>query len=251
MPLPFKVKDLEKVPESARGLYEKKGDEYVLQVEGAKGEDEISGLSTALERQKKELKELREKAGRFSDDDLTELEELRKERREREATKAKEEGRWEDLRAKNDADWQKKLDAKETELSQERERGSKRNREVIRAALLSGISSTVKPEYHKAVQALLTTEHQFDVEWTDEGMQVVVLDEVRGNKPVSAFIGEWAKTDSAKPYLPVPTKSGGGAPGTEGKPGSGKSWEGKKYGEMNPDEKKEYLAETYGEKQTA
>ncbi len=34
MALPYKVKDISTVPEAARDLYEKKGEEYVLKVEG-------------------------------------------------------------------------------------------------------------------------------------------------------------------------------------------------------------------------
>ncbi len=129
MPLPYKVKDLETVPESARELYEKKGDEFVLQVEGV-----------------------------------------------------------------------------------------------------------------EAAEALLE-KRQPKVVWDGETPKGVFPDEVHGDQPIAGYVESWAKGDDAKKFLPVPTKPGGGAPGTEGKGGApgGKNW-----AEMTPDEKVAYTGEKYG-----
>ncbi len=87
MPLPYKVKDLEAVPESARELYEKKGDEFVLQVEGVEGAESVGELRRALERVRVERDTFKRRAGSVKDEDLTELETLRQEKLERDENK--------------------------------------------------------------------------------------------------------------------------------------------------------------------
>ncbi len=240
MPLPYKVKDLETVPESARELYEKKGDEFVLQVEGVEAAESVGELRRALERVRGERDTFKRRADSVKDEDLTELEALRKEKLERDENKLKDAGRWEDLRARLQQEHATAMEGLQAQIDS-------RNRVIetltvtneLRAAL---DAAGIQPEYREAAEALLE-KRQPKVVWDGETPKGVFPDEVHGDQPIAGYVESWAKGDDAKKFLPVPTKPGGGAPGTEGKGGApgGKNW-----AEMTPDEKVAYTGEKYG-----
>ncbi len=53
MPLPFKVEDIETVPEALRGEYAEKDGAFYLNVEGLPQQEDTSGLKTALQKERK------------------------------------------------------------------------------------------------------------------------------------------------------------------------------------------------------
>lgn len=244
MALPYKVRDLEKVPEALRDQYEKQGEEYVLSVEGEglETEESVAGLRSTLEKLKRDLRQAKEAAGRVSDDDLTELEQLREAKRKADEERAKNEGRWEDLRAQLQKEHQAALDAVTAQL-QSRERVIEKL--TVTNELQSALAKHgIKDEYRDAAEALLARRGP-QVEWDGENPKGVFPDEVHGPQPIGEFVEKWAKSDAAKPFLPVQTKPGGGAGGQEG--AGGKSHAGKKYSEMTMEEKSEYLGGKYAE----
>lgn len=213
MPLPYRVDTLDDVPEALREHYEQDGDGYRLPVQGVKTEDDIRGLESALDKIKRERNELRDKASRVSDDDLEDLARLRKESKERDERKAKEEGRWEELRAKL-------LEEKEGEIGKIKDRLTQREQVIetltvvneLRAAIAA---SGVLPEYYEAVEAVLQRKGP-KVTWKDGEMPKGVFpDEVHGDQPVAAFVEEWSKTDAAKAYMPKKVAGGGGGVGRD------------------------------------
>lgn len=239
--LPYKVSDISTVPEAARALYEQQGDEYVLQVDGVEPQESIGELKRALERTREENRKLKGQSGRVSDDDLKELEDLRKERAKREEEKAKLEGRWEDLRSKL-------LQEKDAAVKAVQDQLSARDRVIEQLTVTNELRSAIskagfQPEYAEAVEALLGKRGP-KVVWDGETPKGVIPDELHGDQAISDFVAKFAKSDAAKPYLPNPQKSGGGAPGTEGK-GGGSDLSGKKYGEMTPDEKIAFTQQKY------
>jgi hypothetical protein len=243
MPLKYRVKSLDDVPESARELYSEDGDGFVLGVEGVEAEEEVGKLKRAHERTKQELAKLREQAGRVSDADLDELQRLRAEAREREERKAKEEGRWDELRGKLQEEHKKGLDVLETKL---KSRDEVIQHLTVTNELRSALTeSGVRPEYVRAAELLLK-ERGPTVDWQDGQMPKGVFpDEVHGNRPIAEVVKEWAKSDDADAFMPRETKSGGGAGGDRGKGGQ-KSYEGKKFSEMTPDEQVAFTEEKYG-----
>lgn len=240
MALPYRVESLDDVPEAARDLYVEDGDGFRLPVEGVESEEEVSGLKSALAKLKRDLRAAKDKAGQVSDDDLDELERLRAEAADREEKKAKEEGRFDELR-------QKLTDKHEKELQEVREQLGRRDKVIetltVKNELRSAISEAgVDPKYHKAVEALLR-ERGPKVDWNGDGLpQGVFPDEVEGDQPIGEFVKSWVDTDEASIYMPPETGSGGGGHGGEGGGGKRASWDGKKYAEMSFDEKREYLA---------
>lgn len=238
MPIPFKTDSLDKIPEAARSLYEKKGDVYVLGVEGAKGADEIEGLELALARLKREREDLRKQS--IGDDDRKELDRLKKEEQRIKDEKAAAEGRWEELRARQKADHDKEMDALRSQITQ---RDSVVAQLAIENALKDEIAKAgIKDEYRPAVTELLKAKGP-KVVWDGDKPKGVFPDEVHGDQAIPDFVGKWAKTDAAKPFLPVGVKNGGGGSGGEGKGGTG--FEGKKYDEMSIEEKAAFLERKY------
>lgn len=237
--LPYSVESLDDVPETARELYQEQEDGgFRLPVAGVKTQEEISGLESALQKLKRERNELREKASRVSDEDIEELETLRKQIREKEEQQATEEGRLDEIRAKWQEEERKKL-AEKDEVIQSKDQMIRSL--AVTSQLQAAIAdSGVLPEFRDdAKRALL--ELQPDVKVVDGQPVGVFPDDVHGDKTVSEFVAEWAKSKDAQKYMPAP-KGGGGGTGRDGKPVTIN----KKWSEMTPDEKVEYTDQKYG-----
>lgn len=244
MKLPFKVESLDDVPEDRRDLYEEVDGGYQLQVDGVPdGEEDVSGLKSALEKVKRERDRLRSRAGKVSDDDLEELERLREAEAQREEEAAKAAGKWDEIRAKLDDKHAKELDQVRAELT-------KRDKVIEQLTVTNELRSAiakagVKDEYRDAVEAMLLRQGP-TVLWEDGKDPVGVFsDDVEGDRPIGVFVEQWAKSDAASPYMPPENGGGGGGGGQDTRRGSGKSWEGKKYAEMTADEKAAYTQEQY------
>lgn len=249
MELPYRVENLDDVPESARELYEETDGGFRLPVTGVESEEEVSGLKSALAKVKRDLRAAKDKAGRVSEEDLEELERLRELEHELEEQKAKDEGRLEEWKA----EWKERAASKyEKELEELRQKVGHRDKVVesltVTNAIRSAISEAgVDPRYHRAVEHLLRNEYAPKVDWESGDMpRGIFSDDIEGDVPISEFVQNWAKSDEASPYMPRETGAGGGGHGTEGR-GGGESWRGKKYADMTTDEKIAYSEATYGE----
>jgi hypothetical protein len=237
MALPYQVESLDDVPETVRELYEETDGGFRLPVEGVKAESEIAGLESALEKLKRERKDLKAKADRVSDDDIEELERLRQQIREKEEQKATEEGRLDEIRAKWQEEEKKKLAEKDKLLAS---KDAMIRDLAVTSQLRAAIAEAgVLVEFQDdARRALMERGPQVKID--GERPVGVFPDEVHGDKPISDFVKEWAKSDEAKKYMPAP-KGGGGGTGRDGQlPQSNK-----KYSEMTPDEKVAYTESKY------
>lgn len=65
--LKYKIADLNDVEESLQGFYTEKDGEYVLQVEGGKPDSEISGLTSALKKERENSKVATSRLNKFGD----------------------------------------------------------------------------------------------------------------------------------------------------------------------------------------
>lgn len=70
----------------------------------------------------------------------------------------------------------------------------------------------IKPELSKAVKAMLASQVSIKAEGETRAALI-------GDKPISDFVTEWAKSDEGKHFVAAPTNTGGGAVG--GKEGEG------------------------------
>jgi hypothetical protein len=151
MALPRKTKNLDSVPEAHRSLYEKQGDEYVLNLDGDDPGEDVGALKRALERERENARKLKDKFGNLKDDDLTEFQRLRSEEQQRKEGKLKEEGKWDELRAQLKAEH-------DTELAALRKQLASRDgliQELTVVNELRGALANVLPEYREAVEAVL------------------------------------------------------------------------------------------------
>lgn len=247
MDLPYKVDSLEDVPESARELYVEDGDSFRLPVTGVEAEEDIAGLKSALAKLKRDLAKAKGKsADGLSDEDRDELERLRQQEADLEEEKAKAEGRWADLRTKLEQKHEKALDEISKKLQH---RDVVIERLTVQNQLRAAIADAgVKPEYHRAVEALLR-ERGPKVDWDSNDMPTGIFpDEVEGDKSIGDFVKAWVQTDEASAYMPPENGAGGGGAGAGGGGGGKKaSWQGKNYADMTADEKVEYTNAKYGE----
>lgn len=244
MELPYTVESLDDAPESAREFYVEDGDAFRLPVTGVESDEEVSGLKSALAKLKRDLRAAKDRVGQIDDDTLEELEQLRSEKAAREEKKAKEEGRFDELRAKL-------TEKHESEMVELKAQLEKRDGVIealtVKNELRSAIADAgVDPRYYQAAEAVLR-ECGPKVEWNGDGLPHGVFpDEVEGDQPIAEYVKAWAKSDAASIYMPPETGAGGGATGGAGGGGKKASWEGKKYADMTTDEKMAYTEATYG-----
>ncbi len=242
MALPYKVANLDGVPEAQRPLYEKKGDSFVLAVDGVRGVDEIGELERAFERQKEKNRQLQEKA--LGEDDRKEYQRLKDEQKLRDENKLKEEGKWSDLRTQLDKEHDEKLNAVRADLG-------KRDAVIERLTVTNEVNAAIaaagiKDEYRPAVAAMLMQQRP-KVVYDGENPKGVFPDELHGDQPIASYVEKWAKSDQAKAFLPPQTKNGGGAPGTDGKPtGAEADLLTKPWSELSQDEKVARTEAKYG-----
>jgi hypothetical protein len=228
--LPYMTESLDSVPEAARSLYREEEGRYVLPVDGVAPAESVKKLETTLAR----LKEERDQIKALNDKDRQELERISKEREEAEQQKAMAEGRWEEVREKLQSEHRQQLERREQQI----------HKLAVRSQLKDAlVSAGVLPEYlDDAFRAL----NERGPKAKDVGDDVVGVfpDEIHGDRPIGEFVAEWAKGKEAAKYLPPKTGGGGGASGDRG---TGATFTGKKYADMNHDEKAAYLASKYGE----
>ena len=239
MALKAVVESLDEVPEAVREMYKQDGDAYRLEVEGVEFEDEVAGLKTALEREREERKKLAKALKGKPDltaEDAEELERLRQERAEAERKKLEAEGKWEELRTKLQKEYDEKVQAKAAEV---KERDSYIERLVVDNELRRALTEIgVHKDYLEAVEAMMKLRGP-RVQKGEDGYRGVFPDELHGDKPITEYVQEWAKTDQAQRFIEASGATGGGASG-RGAGGAGKT---KAFKDMSEQERMDYIDE--------
>lgn len=213
---------LEGLPEELHRLFEETEDGG-YKVKPFETEDEITGLKTALEKERearrKFEKTLKEKEG-APQVDLDEYRRLKEEAAKREEQQALAKGEYEKLLAKRDekhaaALAEAKREAEEVRKKFEAVTAGRQLREAI-------VEAGVKPELQEAAELLL--KHRgFEVSYNDAGDPVGVFrDEYKQARPATEFVKEWAASKEAESFLPPDVKTGGGASGRSGAGGAGR-----------------------------
>lgn len=225
----YKIKSLDDVSEDLRDLYTKKGDDYVLKIDGL---PDVSEFEKRVEKMDAKVAEL--------------LDEKKEEQRKRkEAEKQAKEKAQDDARKSGDLEaleksWREKFETRENELlGQVKERDgwiNQSTREAAASALASelaveGSAKVLLPEIRRAI----------GVDIRDGRPEPVVLD--GEGKPSAMTIAELGKKIAADPaYAPVIAGSksaGGGAKGGKG----GGAAPGKELSMMSSADKAAYIGE--------
>lgn len=246
--LPLSTDNIESVPEAARALYQERDGKFFLPVDGV---EDTAGLKSALEKERKQARELEKKVKRWDALGKTdeEIAELLKAQEEAEAKRAKDAGDTEAILKQHQDKWQKERAALEAELNASR--ASERNA-IIENSIMSALSKASATE--EGVDLLpdrLAARIKFD---TEGGKRVVRIMQPDGETPMAgsgkdglATFDDLVKEATAKwPSLFKGSGAGGG--GMSPKQSAGGAG-GKKRSEMSAAEKagfiKEHGIETY------
>ncbi len=148
MVLKFQVDSLDGLDESVKALYSEKDGKFVLSVDGLPEIEDVSGVKSALEKERAERKKYEKKVKQWealgkSDEEIRELLDAQKSVEEDRAKKA---GEWDKLKAQMNADHDKKLGEKDSEITK---RTSALEKYLIESAATSAIAAA------KGVPALL------------------------------------------------------------------------------------------------
>lgn len=226
MSLKYEVDSLDGVEENLQALYSEVDGKYRLSVEDLpKGED-VSGLKSALEKERqarREAKERAEKAEQAAQDAAAE--------------KARKDGDVEAL----EKSWQKKLDEIQNKAKEEADNylGILKNN-TVHATAIELATQLAVPGSAKALLPAL--EGRLSMEFRDGKAVPVVLD--ADGKPSALTVQELAKEVASDPaYAPIiaATKASGG--GAAGAKGGGAASKGKAVYEMTTPEKSAFITE--------
>lgn len=223
--------------ESLQDLYTKdRGGRYVLDAEGVDDLPSVQGLVTTLNKYKEvapsahglqaKLAALDELEG-FGELDLTADEVSEKLQRldELEATGdgdldekiAALRETYEGQKAALSKKLQKDLDAKDTEIAQ---RDAFIEKLLVDNQLDAALDEAgIIPETKRGVKALIKEDHKPKVVRNGDGYEAVVSTEL-GDVSINDFVGSWAKSDAADPYMPASGNNGTGSGSGRGPRGS-------------------------------
>lgn len=209
---------LDTVPEPLREFYVEQDGKYRLD---ANGVEDVTGLKTALEKERKAARDAAAALKRYDGLDPERYAELQRIAEEAEASKLSETERLQK--------------AHQRELEKLSEGLTKRERFIEKLTVENELNAAIEkagilPEHRKAVRALLK----------EAGAKVVTEgDEYRGylgDSPIAEFVSEWAKTDEAAHYIAASGAAGSGASG-----GRSGARTGKGVKDMTDKEKMDYI----------
>lgn len=217
--LKAEVGSLEDVPEGVRDFYQEDGDVFRLDVEGVEFPDEVDGLKSALEKERKARKkyegDYRELQDKIPDDfDVERWQELTEAEKDRERKKAEERGEYEKL-------VQQVKEQKDKQIAELEERYNslqrKREQDFIERELVTEASE-------QDAHAGLLVKHARDfVRFTDrDGDRVPVIVDEDGDRMLTedgdeagfSYLVSWMKEqDRFAPLFKPSGATGGGASG--------------------------------------
>jgi hypothetical protein len=142
--------EFESLPEVLKGNFEPQGDKYVLKT---KEPEDVSGLKTALEAERKRAKEAEKLAKKFEGLDADEIRKLLADKAKSEEDEAKKAGRFDEILKAKEAEWQKQFAA-------EKQRADALEQSFIEneanAAILTALTANgVIPERLEAAKQLM------------------------------------------------------------------------------------------------
>ena len=110
MTLKMKLQTLDGLEDSIKALYRKTDTGYVLDADGEPA-DEVAGLKSALQKEKQEMLELKQKLDGLSKNELAELKRLKKVAEEAERERLERDGNWEAVKSQMLKKHQEELEA--------------------------------------------------------------------------------------------------------------------------------------------
>ena len=227
MSLKYKIdaEAYEKLEEAQQSFYSEKDGDYVLDVEGAEGEDDVKGLKKALEAEReaarKAQRQLKQAQEASSGIDKDKYEELLKKEQEAEEAAALKAGEFEKLKEQMLSKHKEALAAKENEIARYR---SKVEELTIEAAVVNEVARA------GGNVELLRPHVRSHLKLDPDTLEMVVLDNDRqtpkvdgDGKPakLESLISEMRKSDIFASAFKATEQSGGGSdPGGDGGSGS-------------------------------
>ncbi len=258
MALKYKIEAdaYEKLNEEQQAFYSEKDGNYVLDVEGAEGEDEIQGLKKALQQEREAAKEAARKLKATQDAnagiDKEKYEELLQKEREAEEAAALKAGEFEKLKEQMVTQHQEQMSAKDNEIKRlqgQLEHVQIDSKVVEAISKAGGNVELLKPHVRSRLQ--LNTEDFTTVVLDQDGSTPKV--DADGNPvTIDTLISEMRKSDTYAGAFKATDQSGSGSePGqggsSEGGSGAGGTpklrTEGLKRSEMTDRQKVDYQQE--------
>jgi len=227
MDLEVTLESLETVPEALHELYEERdGGFHLRPIKGFVPEGEVSGLKSALAKEKDKRRSAMERLsslpeGFDPETDLAELAELRKEREERETQKAEEKGEWEKLR-------EKQQKAHESAIAAEQEKNSSL-RQQLDTVLRKNAAVTHLNEADAFVDAALPHVMGQTKTITEGGEERVIVVDEHGERRLNKDGNDMTMAELIEEMSGVPKyaclfkgsdATGGGSPGRKGARGA-------------------------------
>ncbi|HEY0684757.1 MAG TPA: hypothetical protein VGD45_20640 [Steroidobacter sp.] len=215
MSLKYKLDSLDGLDDATKALYEKKGDKYVLKVEGVE-EGDVVGLKNKVETLLGETSELKKKIKEKEDAEATAREEERKAKEEAAAKKGDIEG----LRKSAD----ERVANKEKEVRGELEPKLQKQDKTIRRLLVDNVAKDMATRIGLKGSESLLIPHitsRLDVEERD-GELVTVIKGADGKASAMSITDletEFKGNTAFAPVLAGSQGSGGGAGGNQSKGG--------------------------------
>lgn len=188
---------LEGVDDAVKGLYVERDGKHYLDAEGV---EDVSGLKSSLEKQKREAKEAREALKRYDGIDPEEFQRLKEAADAAEAKKLEAEGNYKEIRERDAKAHAKELEKRDAEIG-------RRDRFIEKLVIENELNAAIEkvgviPELKDGARALFMI----------KGAKVVATEDgyngLLGDVPISDYVESWAKTDEAAHYL-RPTGAGG------------------------------------------
>lgn len=243
MKLKRKVESLDGLPEAIAALYAKAADgSFVLETEG---DEDVSGLKSALERQKGEMKTLKDALKEFDGMDPKAIKELLSKFEGDEESQLIKSGKFdvviEKRVAKMKADFEKKLKTAEETLAATNQKAAKWTQRVLDGAIREAAAKAGLHQ-HGTEDAMFRARSMFTLDDDGNAVQVVNGEVVKGKDGKSPFTpSEWLDSmrETAPHWFP-PTGSGSGAPPQgSGRPGAsgGKTIKRSEFDKQTPAEK--------------
>lgn len=249
MRLKATVESLEQVEEQYRGLYEERDGVFRLSVEGVEFEDDVKGLRSALEKERKARRDAEKRLGSLpADFDPEKWAELTEAQKRAEEDKAKQAGKWDD--------WKKQLQEQHAKELRERDEKLGTLQSRLNNLLVTSVAAQEIAKLEGSTKLLMPhIERMTKVVDVDGEPVARVVDEHgqerlgKSGEPmtIAELVSEMRESDDFAAAFKGSGASGGGAAGRSAAGGSGRGRVRTKA-DLNDWEKKAAFIEEHGAK---
>lgn len=236
------VNDINEVDESARGFYVQDGERYKLDAEGLLTDGDVSGLKSALQKERDRAKQLEKLAKSAEGVDIEEYQRLREEAEQRSQKEAEKKGEWDKLREQLVKNHQKEIESRETKLS---------TMQKSLESYLIDANATAEIAGLNGIPGLLLPHVKSQLKVVEQdGKYVVRVVDSDGDVRIDAKSGEpmsikqlVAEMRDSETFAPAFKGSGASGSGTPPNSSAGRAGHGVKRGQMTQQQKAAFIHE--------